>query len=112
MDARVKPAHDGPNKRPCALLSFPREHIRAKLKVVVRFPASQVQASPAVRDVPGRGIAIRRSAPLRRSASGCQNTCAHCAGRVRFRCTSESLEAHMTRLLLTVAFTAMLASHA
>src|SRR5262249_20379451 len=73
MDARVKPAHDGPNKRPCALLSFPREHIRAKLKVVVRFPASQVQASPEARDVPGRGIAIRRSAPLRRLASGCQN---------------------------------------
>src|SRR5215471_16873341 len=32
------------------------------------------------------------------------------ARAVRFRCTPESVEAHMTRLLLTVTFTAMLAS--
>src|SRR5262249_58116141 len=38
------------------------------------------------------------------------DTFTHCAGRVRFRCTSESLEAHRTRFLLTVTFTALLAS--
>src|SRR5262245_40554152 len=87
MDARVngvpadfvggvpRPAHDWPNKRPCALLSFPREHIRAKLKVVSALAHFEdpSRTSPEARDVPGRDIAIRRSAPLRRSVSGWQN---------------------------------------
>src|SRR5215472_14812533 len=56
------------------------------------------------------------SGAKRRCVDGLQgsksDTYAHGAGRVRFRCTPESLEAHMTRLLLTVTFTAMLASPA
>src|SRR5262249_12432399 len=60
----------------------------------------------------GGDVAIRRSAPLRQSASGCQNPTHTRMARAafRFRSTAESLEAHMTRLLLTVTFTAMLAS--
>src|SRR5262249_421905 len=50
-----------PNKRPCALLSFPREHIRAKLKVVSALAHFEgpSRTSPEARDVPGRDIAIR-----------------------------------------------------